>query len=71
MPEMTCKKCSKTYILGRTGTIESCDACGGIVRNNIDHTIIPIDMTNDFDRAFIAKLRAECEEDSLTDMEKA
>jgi hypothetical protein len=41
---VTCSHCLKPYVLGETGTVEGCDVCLNIVRNQMDGTIISTDM---------------------------
>lgn len=40
MTEMTCPQCGSKYILGLNGTVDGCDDCECITRNELDHSII-------------------------------
>lgn len=57
---MKCPFCGRAYELGKTGTVDGCDECLGVVRNPIDHTIIEDDYAYLF-----------ADEDELTEPEKA
>lgn len=46
-----CPHCEKKYTLGKTGTVEGCDDCLSIIRNQLDGTIIEEDTLTDMEKA--------------------
>jgi len=39
-PIYVCPHCEKRYTLGVNGTVEGCDDCMNVIRNQVDNTII-------------------------------
>lgn len=46
-----CPHCECPYALGVNGTIDGCDDCLKIVRNNLDGTVIDEDPMTDMEKA--------------------
>lgn len=47
-----CPHCERKYILGKTGTVDGCDDCLEIMRNELDGTIIEdTDTLTDMEKA--------------------
>ena len=58
-----CPSCESMYVLGKTGTVDGCYECQGIIRNPRDGSIV--------EPHYLSALFAEDDDDTMTDMEKA
>jgi len=46
-----CPHCECRYLLGVNGTVDGCDECLGIIRNQMDGTIIDEDELTEMEKA--------------------